>query len=217
MPETLESHGLITAIKPIKGGWRYPQKHGDEVWWVPSEGEARTADKLVEAIKEFRACQGIPLGDPVYDVATYFKNISPANDRFKGRIIGKPRIQERQPIIKDIRAHLENCAATKPELCGEDEATARATACLHCPQNIKWEVSGCADCNQQVEYKGKLLRRRVEFGLDPALKACRLHRFYLPSAVFIDRDALPARHKESPGNCWVGKPPDLNCGTTNRD
>lgn len=204
MEARLGDYGVIEDLVPVDG-WLYLQFYDGRMWRIPFEGEAKDGPDLIEQVRQFRINQGIPLGDPVFDVADFTKKRSPANDRFGGREVGKPRIGPRQPVIQACRDWLNALAQEKPELCGEDEATARAAVCQHCPQNIKWRLDTCGACNDAVAEKGMYLRRRIEFKADAALNACRLHRFYLPTAVFIDRDALPPRHQDAPAACWVGR------------
>lgn len=201
---TLEENGVIADLVPI-GGWWYSQFYNNQVHRIPHSGAAKDGPDLIAQVTQFRINQGIPLDDPCYDVADFTKKRSPANDRYQGRQVGQPRIGPRQPIIQACRDWLDGLAQEKPELCGQDEATARAAICQHCPQNIKWRLETCGACNEAIEEKGLYMRRQVHFPADAALNACRLHRFYLPTAVFIDRDALPQRHADSPAPCWVGK------------
>lgn len=204
MSTKLEDFGVIADLTPI-AGWFFNQYYAGQMWRIPHTGAAESGPDLIKQLIQFRVNQNIALGDPVYDVAQFTKLRSPQNDRYQGREVGKPRIEPHEPIIKACRDWLEELAQTKPELCGQDEATARAAVCQTCPQNIKWRLETCGACNEAVEEKGMFARQRVAFEHDPALKACRLHRFYLPTAVFIDRDALPPRHTYSPACCWVGK------------
>lgn len=203
---TLEDHGVITALKPIRGGWHYMQTQGGEVWRIPATGSAASGSKLVEEVRTFRVNQGIEVGDPVADVADYTKKNSPPNDKFKGRAkLGHIRVKEKEPLIQRCRESLAELQEARARLTDPDEATRRAAICQHCPQNIRWEVSGCAECNEKVNYLGACIRQRATFPLDGALKACRLHGFHLPTEVFIDRSYLPERHADAPSGCWVGQ------------
>lgn len=202
---TLEEHGVIVALKPSREGWRYEQEWLDRLWRIPETGSAANGDKLVEAVESFRATNGLPPGDPVRDVAEYIKRVSPNNDRWKGRKVGAPRIREITPMISDLRAWVDETAARKPRFVLNEDAKARALICLACPQNINWEVSGCGACNDEVERRSYLLRQAKTVPGELALKACRLHRCHLPSAVHLDRDFLPPRHPDAPGPCWAQK------------
>lgn len=201
---TLEDHGVIATLTPI-GGWFFQQLYAGEMFRIPHAGAAETGEALIAQVIQFRVNVNLPLGDPVYDVAQFTKARSPQNDRYAGRQIGQPRTEPREPIIKALRDWLEGLAQTKPELCGIDEANERAAICQTCPQNIKWQLETCGACNEALVEQGLFMRRRVSYAPDVALKACRLHKIYLPTAVFIDRDALPQRHQDAPAGCWVGK------------
>jgi hypothetical protein len=200
---SLEDHGVITAIKPSREGWRYEQTYAGRLWRIPTTGSAGTGDKLVQAVAAFRAAQGIAPGDPVADVANYIKKVSPLNDKWKGRQIGQPRVRQVSPIIHDLRQWVDTTACRKPRFVSGVEANERALVCLACPQNIRWEVTGCESCNTEVERRSYLLRQSKEAQGEDALKACRLHKCHLPAAVHIDRDHLPQRHPEAPEACWM--------------
>lgn len=207
MAKTLEDYGVKTVVKPIGGGWRYEFVHNGQLWRVPTTGGANSGAELVEAVRIFRVNLGIEPGDYTSDVADYIRKASPQNDLWKGRAaLGVPRIKDKVPLIQVCREWLDTIQLTNPQLADYDTAVTRAGVCEHCPQNVAWKVD-CGDCNEKVEYKGKILRKRVEFPLDQILRACRLHGLYLQSAIFIDRSALPQRHEHAPEPCWVPKQP----------
>lgn len=202
----LEDLGVITALKPIGGGWRYMQSTQGRFERIPHEGSADTGAVLVEQVRQFRINEGIDIGDPVYDVADYIRKVSPPNDKYKGRAqLGVERVREIKPLIQVCREWLDATAARLPEKTDLDDATARAGVCQHCKHNVAWEVSACSDCNAAVTYKGICLRGRTEFAGDGFLRACRLHGVHLPTAIFIDRAFLPPRHEQAPEACWVPK------------
>jgi hypothetical protein len=204
----LEDMGLATGVKPIGGGWRYLQTLKGEIHRIPHTGSETSAKALIEAVRIFRINEGIELGDPTADVVDFIRKASPQNDRWKGRPrLGVQRIKEKVPLIQVCREWLDKTTLENPTLTDYDTAVNRAGVCEHCPQNVAWKLSNCADCNEKVEYKGTILRQRVEFALDSCLRACRLHGFHLPSVVFIDRDALPPRNEQAPEKCWVPKKP----------
>lgn len=203
---TLEDHGVTTAIKPSREGWRYMQEHLGRLWRIPETGSAPTGAKLVEMVVAFRAAAGLPPGDAVADVADYIKKASPLNDRFKGRVIGAPRVREITPLIYDLRQWVDNVASAKPRFVFADEAQSRALVCLKCPQNVRWEVGGCGACNTEVHNRSYLLRKGKETQGEEALLGCRLHRVHLPAAVHLDRDFLPTKLAGAPAPCWLPLP-----------
>lgn len=198
----LES-GVIDGIKPTGGGWRYEEPFAGRIWRIPHEGSAKTAEALVEAVKAFRLANGLPAGDPFYDVCEYIKKVSPRNDRWKGRAIGQPRRRDIAPIIHELRQWIDATAQAKPRFVLNEDAANRALVCITCPQNIRWEVSGCGACNEDIETRSYALRQARKSPGELALKACRLHRVHLPAAITLDRDFLPARHPDAPPPCWV--------------
>lgn len=201
--KTLEDYGVSTAPKPIGGGWRYEQEHLGQLWRIPHSGSAGTGEKLVQAVIDFRASAGVAPGDPVAEVAEYIKRVSPPNDRFKGRQIGQPRVREVTPLIHFLRQWLDEVAAQRPRFVSNEDAQGRAIACLKCPQNIRWEVTGCGACNDEVTTRSYALRKSKGVAGQDALKGCRLHRIHLPAAVHLDRDFLPNRAPEAPAICWL--------------
>jgi len=200
-------HGVIDGIKPTGGGWRYLQAHQDTTWRIPAEGSANSAEDLVKQVESFRATNGIEIGDPFADVCDFIKKVSPRNDRWQGRKIGQPRVREITPLIQDLRMWCDNIAIAKPRFIFIDDARQRARTCMTCAQNVRWQVSGCGACNEEVERRSYLLRQaRSVPPEDDALRACRLHRVHLPSAVHLDRDFLPPRHVDAPMPCWMPQP-----------
>lgn len=208
---TLNSQGIITALKPI-GGWRYPQLVDGTVIVVlpehaPSGHYPDHGEKLVAAVRLFRIKRGIEPGEPARDVAEFIRRVSPVNDYYRGKnpdVIGKPRVREITPLIQDMRQWTEQTILQKPKLVNVAEAAERAEICLRCPQNVRWQTQ-CGDCNKELEQRVITLRAAVMFDFDPALLGCRAHRIPLQAAVFMDRDYLPANSPSAPEYCWIPK------------
>jgi len=195
--------GVIDGVKPIGGGWRYLQVHQGETWRIPAEGSAKSAEVLVKQVIDFRVSAGIELGDPFRDVCDFILKVSPPNDRWKGRVKGSVRVREITPMIQHMREWCDRTAMAKPRFVLNEEAHKRAIVCMLCPQNIRWETEGCGSCNDEIHRRSYLLRQARSVPEDEALRACRLHRLHLPSAVHLDRDFLPNRHVDAPIECWV--------------
>lgn len=199
----LEEHGVIIAVKPSREGWRYEQEHLGQLWRIPPAGSAPSGEKLVEQVRDFRAVNGIEPGDPVAEVAEYIKKVSPINDRFKGRVIGQPRVRQREPLIQGLRQWLDETAAQKPRFVLNEDAQKRAMVCLTCPQNVRWEVDGCGACNDEIHTRSYNLRKSRAVAGEQALLGCRLHKLHLPAAVHLDRDFLPNKQPNAPLECWL--------------
>lgn len=203
---SLDDFGVITALKPIGGGWRYPQPNGGIIQRIPTIGSAAHCRALVKMVTEYRAANGIEMGDVEQDIADFIKKASPQNDRFKGHRVNTARPRPLTPLIHEVRQWIDNLAPERPRIVDQSEAIARAEICIKCPQNIAWKINNCADCNKEVEYRSQNLRGVIEFGLDDALRACRLHKMHLGAGVFIDVDHHPERSSEAPTQCWVKSP-----------
>lgn len=201
---TFLDQGVIDSVKPIGGGWRYLQEFQGKTWRIPAEGSANSAEDLVKQVREFRITAGIELGDPFLDVCEYVKKVSPNNDRWKGRVKGAPRNREITPLIQHLREWIDRTAANHPRFVLNEEARQRAIVCLKCPQNIRWHLSGCGDCNEEVHRRSYLLRQGKDVSPESdSMCACRLHRVHLASAIFLDQDFLPQRHTDAPTQCWM--------------
>lgn len=198
--------GMLEAVVPCGGGWRYP---------YPSEYSERLRDpfiraetfrKLCNKVRLFRVSSGLRMGDVEFEVSQYIYSISPSNDRNRGRIKYEPRPDGRndyRPPIERIRTWLVAMGQQRDlGLIHEYDAADRARICAVCPQNIAWKTE-CEPCNEDVEQRAKIVRAHPLFNMDENLKACRLHDMALQAAVFLDADHLPARHAEAPPDCWM--------------
>jgi len=206
---SLKDFDIIEDLKPIGGGWRYMQVQRDgSLQRIPATGSAQTGRALVEQVRTYRINEGLAMGDPVRDVADYIRRVSPNNDRFRGKgaAYGQPREEGFVPLIQRLREWIDSLGPKKPMLLTKHEATERAQKCVGCPQNVKWKTN-CGECVQAIEYLGSCIRGTCTYELDDALLGCRLHNLHLPTAVFIDRDFLPAKHSNAPAACWLPDQP----------
>lgn len=196
---SLEDYGLKTGLIPNGGKWAYLQSFKNGSITI----EAGDADALVSAVKLFRANAHIDLGNVEADIAAYIKTISPPNNKYPGKeynpAVARPGSR---PIIERLRDTILVIAPRKPVLLNIQEADERAAACLSCRHNVQWR-SGCAPCNEEVDYRLRTLRKRASYHHDETLNACRLHDLPLAAAVFIERSDLPPAKDEAPANCWL--------------
>lgn len=201
---SLKAYGVIDGIVPIGGGWRYEQPYKGELHRIPTAGDAGSSHRLVEMVKRFRINQHIDMGDVEGDVAEYIKKESPINNRFPKRAEKRAaeagRIKHR-PLIERIRDNLLVHGSKTPRLLLIDEVERRTEICLKCPQNIKW-MTGCIPCCDEITSRGQNLRQQAVAPSD-ALRACRLHDYYLPAITFLDRDELGNAHIDAPAYCWM--------------
>jgi len=202
----LEKWGVITAVMPTTE-WSYEQPlPGGGTQRIPPKGCAGDDRNLIQQVKIFRVNINASLDNLEDDIATYIKTKSPMNNRFPGRLANPAhptRIKRPfKPLIERIKDWLLIMQPKQPRLLIEDDAQRRGRICSKCPQNNKWKT-GCLPCCDEVIQRGRHLRQRVDYPYADALSACRLHGFYLPSAVFIDRDQLGDEHAEAPAECWM--------------
>lgn len=209
----LEKFGVITGIMPEKEGWRYEQPMPEGgVQRLPPKGCAGTDAALVEMVKMFRIQANIDLGEPALDVAEYIKRVSPMSNRFRNKKTKHAEAKEAEslqkklhrPIIERIKDWLLVVGRKEIRLLIEDEADERAGVCIQCRQNIKW-TTGCVPCCEAIISRGQNVRQRPSYKHDDALGACRLHDFKISTAVFIDREQLPALNPNAPEECWMRK------------
>lgn len=205
----LEDYGVITGIMPEKEGWRYEQEWEGGKQRIPPKGCAGTGKRLVEMVKKFRINIHVDVGNVEEDVANYIKSVSQINNRFprKQFFNSNPEpVKKKKSIQSRIRDWLRKIMPTHPRLLMEDEAIARSEICSKCRANVKWS-DGCVPCAKEIYSMAQNVRQRPSFEPSDNLKACVLHDIYLPAAVFIDSDHLPARHPSAPEFCWMQKPP----------
>lgn len=205
----LEKLGVGTGVMPICG-WTYMQPLPDGTKQrIPATGDAGGDAQLVEQVRMFRINTGIEIGDVDGDVAAYIRRESPINDRFPGRVYeSSPEVVQaragHRPYIERIRDWLRSQVGKRPRLVIEDDADVRAAECIKCPHNVPWKT-GCLPCCEAVVSAGQNLRQRPGYKHDKSLGACRLHDFHVSTAVFLDREALPATNPQAPDFCWMHK------------
>lgn len=206
----LEDYGVNVNIFPSGGGWRYEQPlPTGGVQRIPVHGSAEDDRDLVKQVALFRVNARIDQGDVAYDVSEYLKEHSREVDRLPKRKNYRPAKKRfrpgHRPLIERIADWLRYKAPRNPRLLLKDEADERMKICAECPHNVKWKTA-CLDCVEDVTSRGQNLRQRPGYEHDDKLHACRLHDLYLPSAVFLDRDALPETHSDAPAFCWMRHP-----------
>lgn len=206
---SLFDYGINESIVPSEGGWHYLQPFGASGQRIPVTGGFDTPAKLIDAVILFRAQQHIPGSDVEHDIAEFIREVSPQNSMLIGRRTPDPsRIEDQRGIFARCRDWLVMLQPTRPKLVSLDDANERAVVCLKCPQNIKWRAK-CLPCNEDLDQRIRHTRQMAYYEHDEqlndgkGLRACRLHGFLLPVAVFVDRDKLPADHVDAPAECWM--------------
>ncbi len=200
---SLHDHGISESIVP-SGGWRYVQIFQGQPYRIPDKGEAESGAQLVIFVKRFRINNGIEMGSPEMDIAEYMKKVSPQNDIYKRHDATPPqKVRPKKSMLQCLREWVDEKIEERPDLVTKTEATERSEMCRGCIQNIKWKSSGCGECNQEVEYRGNVIRKINVFDADDGLMGCRLHQAHIPTLIFLDRAFLPDRSENAPPNCWI--------------
>lgn len=203
----VEAYGCKTGITPSGGGWWVNQlmRDGTEQR-IPPSGAADNDRVLVSSVRLFRAQNHIDIGDVEHDIAKAIRVRSPQNDTYPGKVFPRKHKTDHEPLISRIRDWLLVLAPKHPRLLTQDEAKGRARICSRCPQNVRFETA-CLPCVEEIQSRGQNLRRIASYVYADALKACRLHGVYLPTAVFVDRGALPETNNAAPNECWMRSEP----------
>lgn len=185
------------------GGWVYIQPHNGGTARIPKAGGARDAGDLVESVRRFRLHEGIPIGDPDFDIASQIRKNSPQNDIYRKRPeFHPPKNIQPVELHEELRAWLDSTAPRRPALIHEMDADTRAEVCAKCPFNVPWKGRDKAQ-NTEISRRAIVLRGVVFYAHDDSLRACALHRIELSSAVFLDQDFLPKKAPQAPDNCWI--------------
>lgn len=166
--------------------------------------ESEDGDKLVQDVREFRARQHIPIGDPEKDVADFVKGYSPMNDRFPGREIKPVRTPERKEMLgQRVIEWLVGMIAKKPELMLASTAEERSNGCIGCPHNTPLDYGLVSD---HIRDRGIQIRQKPIWAQDGKVNACRKYNIWLPAALFMGPEFLPTPLPDTPPQCFLIKP-----------
>jgi hypothetical protein len=186
---------IIGLIPP--GGWHY------------IDGDARITgynyDDLVASVRNYRAENNLPSGDPVGDINSYICSNWPRNCHGVDMV----SVTSVEPLtgsielMNDVQVWAKNILnSNKPHPLVTDEvAEERAKICRSCPQNINWRA-GCNSCIAAADRLCASIRQARETKSTEVLGGCRMLRHDNRTAVFLDKDVL---HKTNtlPNTCWL--------------
>lgn len=113
-----------------KRGWDFTQ---DGVWFAEY-----SRDELVRRVTDYRASNGIPLGDVEQEILEF-------NQSKTANVIPTRKIVSlRERVIKWLEGKLRE----KPKYVSDEEANRRASICVNCPMNVQnWTVGEkCGRC-----------------------------------------------------------------------
>lgn len=118
-----------------KKGWDFTQ---DGLWFAEYE-----RDKLVKRVIDYRATNGIPIGDVNQEILDF--NAAKTSNIIPSRKI----VTLREKVIKWLNAKLN----VKPQYVEDKEADRRAGICANCPNNIQnWTIGEkCGRCVENAK------------------------------------------------------------------
>lgn len=179
-------------------GWHYVQ---------PMEGKDETIrgssyDDLQNKVLEFRIANSMPIGDIKQDVDEYICTKYPAQcSRRAQNYVYKPKESRAiTPLMARIREWINDLKKAPVTLVSKMEAQRRASKCIGCPQNIRWEDS-CAPCVGDINKQTHLIRQAKTVSRENELRGCRILGHHNKTAIWMPKDRL--RNAENlPSHCW---------------
>jgi len=133
-----------------------------------------TLNDLYKTVENYRAENGLPLGDVQGDVDMYICGSYPAYchgvDRLSINVQSSNRVTASAELLQDITAWANNVlrSTTPHTLVRDDEAERRAKICITCPKNANWK-SGCFSCIAATDRVCASIRQGRETKTSPAL------------------------------------------------
>jgi hypothetical protein len=160
---------------------------------------------LLTAVEEYRAQNGVPVGDVEGDVNAYICGNWPNNchgvDMVTVQSISPQTNQAK--LLEDIQTWARNIlAGNNPvQLVSDELAEARAKICRGCPKNVNWR-GGCASCVVVTDRACASLRQARDTASSAVLGGCTSMRHDNRTAIFLDRDIFQ-KATDLPEFCWV--------------
>jgi hypothetical protein len=206
---------MVGVIMP--GGFHY-EENGKMI-----VDDAVSYEDLINKLAEYRAVNGLLLGNPQADIDNYICNTYP---NMCGRTppvddenVDKIELSYGQPVVKSPRERSMQWAVNRIqgsgqiELVDQEEAERRAAICDGCPKKIQWNapVEGCPGCDAYVQEAESMLvklraNKSVSVPIDGQL--CSIAGHDLQTAVWLEEPAL--RHRRNytgkfPQHCWLNE------------
>lgn len=209
---TAVSTGVI-----MPGGYHY-KENGKMI-----VDEAESYVDLIKKVSEYRAFNGLPLGDPQRDIDNYICTNFP---NMCGRHAPDPDegvdVVEKSygvPVQKTPRERVMQWASNRMQKSGQiefvdaEEADRRAAICNACPKKRQWNeaIEGCPGCAIYVEQaESNLIKLRANKATAYVLNLygdmCDIAGHDLETACHLEEPAL--RHRRNyegkfPDHCWM--------------
>lgn len=168
----------------------FPDESGQSI-------NADTLRELVKAVREFRAINFMPIGDPESDIAAHYAARYPwLVQEVREPEIAPPRAQDgpAEAIERFIR---EVYRSPPRHLAAKEEIAAREKVCRECKFHAPCDLSNNRELVRIIYLIAK--------GESPkGIGFCTYHRFHAGIACMLP-DAAKRARPESPGNCWLAK------------
>lgn len=203
---SLERYNLVTTVLPVCG-WTFRQPFtGIEGGEIVLKGSS--ALDLLNNVRTFRQTHNIPMGDVEGEIAHCIGNASPENVRLGSKLmpIDQKKAQPYVTPIERLRRWFASIIPRRPKFCDLDEANRRAKICEACMMNMKWRVTGCSDCNKDIDHRARVFLAGASVTNEETLRWCRRYDFDLRCGVHLDVDELPAKDDKAPLTCWINTP-----------
>lgn len=199
------------------GGWHYEE--GKMII-----EDAISYEDLINRLAEYRAVNGLPLGDPQADIDNYicttYPNMCGRQPAPQEEGVDPVELSYGQPVQKSSRERVMQWAVNRMQKAGQiefvdaEEADRRAAICNACPKKIQWNepIEGCPGCAVYVEEaEAKLVKLRANKSTAYVLNlyghSCAVAGHDLETACWLEEPALKHRknYKKSqfPTQCWL--------------
>lgn len=183
------------------GGYHWKETHNGATIELRSE----SLDTLADVLLKYRLANGIPVGDPLNEIADHicgqWPHFCSGNEPAVQRKPLSQKAHHPSRRASDWVARLFRLGAQKSVK--ETEAYRRAERCVNCPANVDYRVGGCSSCVSSLEKLAFVWLRGRSTSLDSKLGVCR-HTGQLNSCA-VQADTRPPLETETKleANCWM--------------
>lgn len=155
------------------GGFHFVDSSSGQA--VRIEGES--TDDVASKVLKYRLANSLPVGNPLKEVNDY---ICGNWSHFCDDPENLPRIL---PTLFNQGEHISRRVASwmadfvrnyrgDPGV-GQNEAERRAAICANCPQNIRYDETGCGACLDNIARLAFVFKANRQTGLDSELRGCK--------------------------------------------
>jgi rubrerythrin len=200
----------------MPGGWHF-KAYGKMI-----VNEAESYTDLIHKLAQYRAANGMELGDPQEDIDRYICTTFPNMCGAYTRVAPEEGVDPVEtsygvPVKKTPRERVMQWAVNRMQKVGQiefvdkEEADRRALICSECPHRIRWNepIEGCPGCQTYVEQAESMLvklRANKETGYWNAGYSCNVAGHDIETACWLEEPALRHRRNyegEFPDACWL--------------